>query len=595
MARQQHGCTPEEIRAELQRILDSQDFEASERNRRFLEYVVGEALADRAERIKAYCVATAVFGREESFDPQSDPIVRIEASRLRRALERYYLTAGSDDPIRISIPKGSYVPAFEPVGAALTPATGDASQGIAEESVPEPTDPGPTHRSAWLTAGSAALGGLAVAWLAAAWLAGLPPFADDAAEAPAARHGPAIFVAPFEAEGDPPTFPNFTRGFTREVIVALTRFNDLFVFGPETTFRYGKEAGLEQAMGDLDVDFVLTGGTTVAGDRFAVEALLVDARTGQYLWATRFEGTLGAEGILEAREEVANRVARSLAQPYGVIFTNRVTENGGKPPESLTSYDCVTRFYLYWKAFRRAEYQPVRACLEQAIVTDPGYAEAFAALSLIHSDAYRFGFDDGGGSGDARQKALKLARHATALAPDTARGYHALSLAYWLTNDVERSLNALRTGLALNPNDTELMAELGMRYAWRNQWEKGLPLLREAFARNPGQPSGYRLPLFVDHYRNGRYREALAEARKIDTPHLVYGHAALAMASAQLGLMREAEAAVSQILTIDPVYGEHVVEDLAKRNIHPDLIPIVVEGLRKAGVPMPETAISDKS
>jgi TolB-like protein len=593
IAGEEHGRAPEAIRAQLQRILASRDFEASERNRRFLEYVVEEALACRAERIKAYCVATAVFGRDDSFDPQMDPIVRIEASRLRRALERYYLTAGRDDPIRIAIPKGSYAPAFSAAGPTATVADADGVPAGAGEPPPARSDS--TRRWTWVKAGGAAFAGLAAVWQAAAWLGGLPPFANPAAEAPAGRHGPAIFVAAFEEEGDPPAFPNFTRGFTRELIVGLTRFNDLFVFGPETTFRHGKQGDLAQAIADLGVDFVLTGGTTVSGDHFAVDALLTDAKTGRYIWAASFEGALGTESILAARDDVANQVARSLAQLYGVIFTNRVTESEGKPPRSLTSYDCVIRFYLYWKTYRRESYHPVRTCLEQAIVTDPDYAEAFAVLSLIHSDGYRFGFDDGAVAADPRPQALELARRAIALAPNATRGYHALSLAYWLTNDVEQSLDAARTGLALNPNDTELMADLGMRYAWRNQWEQGLPLLREAIARNPGQPSGYRLALFLDHYVNGRYAEALAEATKIDTPHLVYGHAALAMAAAQLGLTREAEVAVGRILMIDPAYGEHVVEDLEKRNIHPDLIPVVVEGLHKAGLPVPEKVIPAKS
>ena len=71
-----------------------------------------ETLSGRADRIKAYSIAVEVFGRGASFDPQSDPVVRIEAGRVRRALERYYLTAGSSDPIAITIPKGSYVPVF---------------------------------------------------------------------------------------------------------------------------------------------------------------------------------------------------------------------------------------------------------------------------------------------------------------------------------------------------------------------------------------------------------------------------------------------------------------------------------------------------
>jgi hypothetical protein len=76
----------------------------------FLAYVVEESLAGRADRIKAYSIATTVFGRDASFDPQSDPIVRVEAGHLRRALERYYLGAGREDPVEITIPRGVTVP-----------------------------------------------------------------------------------------------------------------------------------------------------------------------------------------------------------------------------------------------------------------------------------------------------------------------------------------------------------------------------------------------------------------------------------------------------------------------------------------------------
>jgi hypothetical protein len=83
-----------------------------ERNRKFLSYVVEEVLAGRADRIKAYSIAIEVFGRDASFDPQSDPVVRIEAGHVRRELERYYLTGGQRDPLLISIPTGGYVPTF---------------------------------------------------------------------------------------------------------------------------------------------------------------------------------------------------------------------------------------------------------------------------------------------------------------------------------------------------------------------------------------------------------------------------------------------------------------------------------------------------
>ena len=113
----QGGCAalplpaPEAIRTQLDSILASPEFQLPERGRAFLRYVVEESLAGRAKRIKAYSIAVEVFGRDEGITPD-DPVVRIEAGRLRRALERYYLVAGQSDPIRIDIPKGSYVPVF---------------------------------------------------------------------------------------------------------------------------------------------------------------------------------------------------------------------------------------------------------------------------------------------------------------------------------------------------------------------------------------------------------------------------------------------------------------------------------------------------
>jgi adenylate cyclase len=271
-----------------------------------------------------------------------------------------------------------------------------------------------------------------------------------------------------------------------------------------------------------------------------------------------------------------------------VIFTQKARETDGKLPGSLTAYDCMIRFYQYWRTFDRVSYPSVRSCLEKAIVADPYHAEAFAALSLTYSDGYRFGFDSSASAGDLLRKAINLARHSIELEPGCTRGYHALLVAYWLSNDVERGFEAARAGLAINQNDTALKADLGTYYVLRNNRESGLRLLREAYAQNPSYPSGNRLALAVDHYLSGHYREALTEATQIDMPFLVYGYAAEAMAAAQLGLDQQAAAAVEKILAIDPGFGEHFVEHLESRNVHPEMIPILADGLRMAGLHIPE-------
>src|SRR5688572_4340132 len=89
-----------DVREELHRVLSSESFNTTERNRQFLSHIVTEALSGRAHRIKAYNIATSVFGRGENFDPQTDTIVRIEAGRLRSALQHFYLISGESGSIR---------------------------------------------------------------------------------------------------------------------------------------------------------------------------------------------------------------------------------------------------------------------------------------------------------------------------------------------------------------------------------------------------------------------------------------------------------------------------------------------------------------
>jgi TolB-like protein len=111
-AKQNPAPAAEKIQKQLQRILASPEFQATDRQREFLQFVITETIAGRDQEIKGYTVATQVFGRKEDFDQATDPIVSIQANRLRRALERYYLVAGQQDPVRIDIPKGTYVPTF---------------------------------------------------------------------------------------------------------------------------------------------------------------------------------------------------------------------------------------------------------------------------------------------------------------------------------------------------------------------------------------------------------------------------------------------------------------------------------------------------
>ena len=104
--------TAEEVRTALERIAVSDVFCACPQLVAFLRYVVEATLRGGQGRIKGYTIAVEALGRGADFDPQHDPIVRVEAMRLRRALQRYYANGGGDDTVQIVLPLGSYVPLF---------------------------------------------------------------------------------------------------------------------------------------------------------------------------------------------------------------------------------------------------------------------------------------------------------------------------------------------------------------------------------------------------------------------------------------------------------------------------------------------------
>lgn len=127
-----------DVKAALERVTSHHIIRKSPKLKAFLNFIVEEALAGRGHRLKAYSIGIAALGKHTAFDPTNDPIVRVEASRLRRVLNIYYATDGQFDPIRISIPSGSYKPVFERnsvVLAASHKASSDDARKLAGDRV----------------------------------------------------------------------------------------------------------------------------------------------------------------------------------------------------------------------------------------------------------------------------------------------------------------------------------------------------------------------------------------------------------------------------------------------------------------------------
>ena len=608
---------PKLIEDALERVLASRGFRGSTRKRRFLKFVVEETQAGHADRIKAFTIAMDVFDRDANFDPMLDPVVRIQAGRIRRCLEQYYLTEGASDPVEITIPKGGYVPHFivkhggEPLAdsaafadpePAVVVASSDSTRAAAARIGMPGNAPKPSWRAGAVAAverhrvvASGIVAALVVSLLAVVWVFASASHPVKGEKLATTVRGPALMVLPFTNGTGSPAQDLFAEGFTEDLIGALIRFRNVFVFGARTTFRYGSEAELRKAGVDTNIDYVLKGSVNQTGDQIQINVTLIDANDQRYVWSNGYRGTFTSSNMIDVRQDIAVQVARTLVQSNGVIDKEEMRATATLSPSALSSYECMLRTRRYWRQQNPELHSQVRTCLERAVKTDPLYADAWAALAITYLDEARLGFNPTKSRLDPVASGLQLAEHAAYLAPDNPLPHKALGLAFWLGRRPDRSIDSYEKALALNPNDSDILADLGRSYSLIGEWDKGIPLLREAFARNPAQPDWYRITIALYHYVHGRYDEALAEARRIDQPNMVFSHVVLAMIHGQTGHRADAAYEVGEILRLEPEFGAKAVSEFERRNINPATIALIVDGLQKAGLaPTPQWASSDE-
>ena len=526
------------VRGQLDRILGCEDFAQSDRMRSFLKFVVEESLAGRPERLKEYTIALEVFGRDESFDPQTNTIVRVEAGRLRRRLERYYLTEGRNDAIRIDLPKGSYAPLFR----ATRPI--NATAPAAPEPAPVPSD---------------------------AALAALPT-------------GPSIAVLPFENMSGDSSQDFFADGITEEIINDLTRFPDLRVISRHSTFKYkGQHVDVREVGRDLEVRYVLEGSVRKAGDLVRVTGQLTDATDGTHLFSESYDRDLSTKNILEIQDDIADGIVAAVGQPYGVIARAGAREAKRKALQHLDAYDAVLRFYDYWVKGAPELHGEVREALERAIELDPGYASAWAALASMLLDEVRFGFNPRHG-GDALDRALAAAQRAVTLDPENSMAYHFLFSAHFHRGELDEFRAAGDRAVSLNPNHADMLADYGIMLAASGEWERGRALTDKAIALSPTHPGWFHVAAVFDHFHKGEYEAALAEAKQIQMPDFYLSYMMVAMCCGKLGREQEGHSACDKLLELAPDAAEHIWDLLATWQLTEGLALEIADGLEKAGL-----------
>jgi TolB-like protein/tetratricopeptide (TPR) repeat protein len=469
----------EAVLTQTSRILASLHFSRSEALSRLLKFVVRLTLDGKADELKEYRLGVDVFGRGQDFDPRIDPIVRMQAAKLRARLAEYYGNEGKSDRIKIAIPKGGYTPVFS---LESEPAAGP---------MPEPDVQ-------------------------------------------------SIAVLPFVNMSPDPDNEYFSDGLTEELINLLTTVPGLRVVARTSVFCFKNTAADVREIGaKLKVQTVLEGSVRKAGDQLRVTAQLIDVSSGFHLLSRTYPREL--KDVFAVQEELANAVVseimpqvrgersaprlrvyaadlsayslylkgmyalpRSFDGPKesSEIFLQALKIDPNYAPASAGL--ALTYYYMAWYSLmppREAMSLGKTAALN-AIRIDPSLALAHTILGTIQA-AFEWNW----------KEAEQSFQRAIALQPALARAYQLYSTACLLPQRrVADAIAAIERARALDPFDANVSSTAIYAYSISGNYQAALQAYSLGVEINPKSPLIYRA-IGMAHQSEGRFEEAVAACR----------------------------------------------------------------------------------
>jgi adenylate cyclase len=514
----------EAIREQLDRILGHTEFHATEKNRDFLRYVVEETLAGRSERIKGFSIAIEVFGRDSDFDASHDPVVRIQAGRLRRAIERYYLVAGMQDPIRIEIPKGHYIPVF--------------TRG----SSPKP----PPSRGK-----------------------------DSPRQTGLEESCPVVLIVPFEDLTGKAEYAYLGLGLATEMSIELGHCSDLRVM------QY-REGALSEGKPGIKPDFTVAGRVFCDDENLKVVAQLIDSKTGMQLWTDSLKSPHEPGHFIDFQERAANSISAHIAGDHGAIVRAMKSRNNHRSTADLTTYQAVLKGYSYWENVSTVSFQQAFEALQQETAKGCDSGLVFSILSLLYTDNICMEHLDLDVT--PMDDALHLAREGALLGPCNQLSYFALARAHLLQNDLHQALNDVETAMALQPESLLFMDVIGYMLLLLGEWDRGEQLVQKAIRLNPFYRIYVHYGIWLNAFRQQDYTRALEETEWIAEIGAFWGPLAKAATLGQMALTERGQEEVHRLLVLKPDFAERGRLLIGHFIKFPEIAERVIEGLSLAGL-----------
>ena len=544
-----------EIKEQLGFILNSPDFASSDRLKSFLEYVVEETLNGRGDQIKAYNVAVDVFDLGLDFDSSLNPSIRVAAGRLRNKLEHYYFTSANPDKIKITIPKGSYLPHF-----SYIPST--RPRGKTQEEMVEL----PQHEQL------------------------VSPYTgrhneDVHGGANRAESRPTVIVLPFKSISADSNLEEFLVGLSEEIAIALTRFDELSVVNIQPNApTMDPDMDIWKTAARIGARFIVGGSAQVGGEpanNLRLRIYLMDSTNQTQVWAERFDGALSNVCLFEIQDEITEQVAARIGDSFGLINRMLLKEKAEKSPADLKVYEAMLYYHNWLGSLTPERFIVTRNILHRAIELDPGHATTKAMLSDLYASHYQWGLR---AFTNNLELSLSLANEAVELDSNCQYAHWAKAYNCYLRRDEKLFLESVYRSLELNYSNTNILATSGKKLAMIGQSDEGLEMLSKALRLNPHIPSWYRSAPFIVHFMHQEYEQALSEAKYITTPNFMWGPLMRAAAYGMLGQKEEGKAELEALLAIEPQFKVVGADAMLLLFFQPQSVEKMLEGLKKAGL-----------
>jgi len=393
---------------------------------------------------------------------------------------------------------------------------------------------------------------------------------------------PSIAVLPFDNLSNDPEEEYFADGLTDDLITDLSKISGLFVIARHSTFTYKDQPVRVRDVGrELGVRYVLEGSVRRGGEKVRINAQLIDARTGDHLWAERYDRDYA--DIFAIQDEVIGEIVSALEVELTEI---EQTQLARPPTRNLEAYDYYLRAEEHVYGGEARSLATALSLYDRAIALDPEFSGAYAGYARTAVDVWQFDYSNVLSGAVARKQAYEAAGRALQLNADNGRAYSVLGVLQVVDGAYDEAIRSMQRAVALDANNAEAYVNLALVLTYAGKPAEALRAMETALRLNP------KAPQYVHDYHgwvlfmNHRYEEALEQLEtKRDDTRGYFAAETLAMAYAQLGRLDEAMLAVQSLrkrwsnLNVEyfRVLYEHFRRD--------EDLALYLDALRKAGVP----------